>query len=176
MTPDPLSQVESMMWAVVEGHKPITDAVRVANRLKLNVEEPFRANPVTADIPELVFLPRSLRFNVPGSGNSSSSCSVTRAMSFLLTTGTLRTERPQGDALNQLQWEMFVAFERARFKSAEAGVGMFGLNFIRTFNIETFGAGLNEVGELGERLIAQGWRSVMDFSAILVFNRQEVIG
>lgn len=178
MTPDPFTLLEEMLWNVVEQSGPLTSAIKLNNRHKFHGtdETPIR-NPIqTKDLPDLYLYPRSVNFNQPGTGVSSSSCSAVANYSFLLTTASLRTNLPNGTGLNRLRWEMFVAFERARFSSAaNIPKGLYGLDFLRILRIGNFASQTTDLGELGDRSPPLGWSCVMDFEATLVFNREEVI-
>lgn len=164
---DPITEVENLIWEVLEANPQWVELVKPGNRIKLT---DGRANPMLdrrmdADLPAAFLRHAPFRFNVQrGSGTA------TIEANFIveIQTGDQRTGSTANDAIvgiNRLLWQTFRAFETWATTARQP--------------FPFLVPGTLRLVESSPEFIADtarpGWSFVCQISALLKWNRSEVI-
>jgi len=165
-SPDPFSQVEAALWAVLESHAPLAALVPLGNRIRFNGEadDPAKDSATAADAPELMVFPAGFELE----GGTSSSIMVRQRYVVSIATDSLNTSRIR--EYNAIKWELLVAAEKAR-EGLAAGVK--GVYAIRDLKIVSGDERPNDPEKTN--VSGKGWFALVIFDARLVFPRAEVL-
>ena len=133
---NPIDQVFSGLWALVDASTPLTALVKPANMIRLDKEkdrDPFKTNVQVSDLPELTLLPDGItNANLL---NSTCESMLVHNFTFAIATGDFRVVESLGkvqwalysaligwqDSLMQLQWRGLPFVVRANWVSASHG-------------------------------------------------------
>ncbi len=100
---NPLDDVYNGLWSMVEAH-PAASVIKTGNRIKFDVQDPFKQVVGAADVPELILVPSAGEFNLK---STSSSSMIKREWEWWISTGEQNITN-----INLVEWTLFVAHLR----------------------------------------------------------------
>lgn len=102
---DPISQVYTALWSMVEAHTPLASMVKTKNRIKYNGDnrDPEKREILDADMPEIRIISSTSN---PTIGRTSNGTSVVKHFKVQISTGDQRVDA----GLFAIEWELYRAF------------------------------------------------------------------
>lgn len=163
MTPDPFTQGERLLWAVLEGSEAFTSLVREGNRIKFGtsdaLEEPRLDSTHVTDYPRVAIYPGSGQSNKV---RTSAGPSLSQVYIIEISSGSMRTHAK----MNPVKWAVWRAIE-ALLDQTKARMA-----FTYQVNTGSFQDSVN-LGNQDERG-PRGWVSVLDVTVEMKFPKSEM--
>lgn len=165
---NPFILVYNALWALAEASYPLSQQVRVGNRIKFNQagqSDPTKRQVSNADLPELILVSTSAAANLR---DTSSSSSCVRQYDWIIATG----DTSQVNKLLPLEWALYCAMvdwptvlAALRWPSDAPG------GFVKRVNFNAMNGGLADP-ERNRGIV--GWSSIWSIEVEMVFMTENM--